>query len=344
MSNPTPESHGLFAEDVTTNQAPLILAPLRPAEVLEAWAARLKPTSLRAYGADLAWWASRVGVGSAGELVRLLIGFGAGRTNLLALRGVAALRDAGRSPATCNRRLSALKSLVAAARLVGVIAWTVEVKAIKVTPLRDSRGPGLAAVKRLFAAADRQLDPVRGARDIAILTLLYSNALRVSEVAGLSLGDYVPADGRLWVLGKARNEPELVSLPKQSLEALEQWLAHRRSASATAPMFIAVDRVHHGHRLTARSMHRLVTRIGREAGIAVWPHALRHSAITTALDQGADLRHVARFSRHLDMNVLMRYDDNRSDLGGVVAQRVADAMNPLPEPLAEAPSSRPTID
>ena len=164
MSNPTPESHGLFAEDVTTNQAPLILAPLRPAEVLEAWAARLKPTSLRAYGADLAWWASRVGVGSAGELVRLLIGFGAGRTNLLALRGVAALRDAGRSPATCNRRLRALKSLVAAARLVGVIAWTVEVKAIKVTPLRDSRGPGLAAVKRLFAAADRQLDPVRGAR------------------------------------------------------------------------------------------------------------------------------------------------------------------------------------
>ena len=71
-------------------------------------------------------------------------------------------------------------------------------------------------------------------------------------------------------------------------------------------------------------MARLVAAVGREVGLEVRPHGLRHAAITAALDAtGGDLRKVARFSRHLDIRVLNHYYDNREDLGGEVARLVA---------------------
>ena len=53
------------------------------------------------------------------------------------------------------------------------------------------------------------------------------------------------------------------------------------------------------------------------------PHGLRHAAITAALDLTGDLQAVQRFSRHKDVRTLTVYDDNRQDLGGDVARRVA---------------------
>ena len=57
------------------------------------------------------------------------------------------------------------------------------------------------------------------------------------------------------------------------------------------------------------------------------PHGLRHTAITAALDvSGGDVRAAARFSRHADGRTLQRYDDNRTDLGGELARRVAELV------------------
>ena len=68
--------------------------------------------------------------------------------------------------------------------------------------------------------------------------------------------------------------------------------------------------------------------LGAAVGLSVRPHGLRHAAITAALDLTGDLRAVQRFSRHRDVRVLTRYDDNRADLGGVVARTVASAAGP----------------
>jgi integrase/recombinase XerC len=65
----------------------------------------------------------------------------------------------------------------------------------------------------------------------------------------------------------------------------------------------------------------MVRELGRRLGMKVWPHGLRHAAITEALDlTGGNVRAVQRFSRHRDVRVLERYDDNRRDLGGEVAK------------------------
>jgi integrase/recombinase XerC len=67
----------------------------------------------------------------------------------------------------------------------------------------------------------------------------------------------------------------------------------------------------------------MVRALGIGVGLSVRPHGLRHAAITAALDLTGDLRAVQRFSRHKDVRTLTVYDDNRQDLGGDVARRVA---------------------
>jgi integrase/recombinase XerC len=60
-------------------------------------------------------------------------------------------------------------------------------------------------------------------------------------------------------------------------------------------------------------------------GLRVRPHGLRHAAITRALDlTGGNIRGVQKFSQHKDVRLLQRYDDNRNDLRGAVARRLAE--------------------
>ena len=67
--------------------------------------------------------------------------------------------------------------------------------------------------------------------------------------------------------------------------------------------------------------------LGKKAGIKTRPHGLRHSAITEALEAtGGNIRAVARFSRHKNIQTLMIYDDNRQDLGGEIAKLIASGV------------------
>jgi integrase len=80
-------------------------------------------------------------------------------------------------------------------------------------------------------------------------------------------------------------------------------------------------------RLTAIALYGVVRELDRRLGFKVWPHGLRHAAITEALDlTGGNVWAVQRFSRHRDVRVLERYDDNRRDLGGEVAKQVAASV------------------
>ena len=94
----------------------------------------------------------------------------------------------------------------------------------------------------------------------------------------------------------------------ESTSAGYSWTCHGGARAAACP---------------ARPSYRLVRRLGASVGVTARPHGLRHTAITAALDLTGDLRAVQRFSRHRDVRVLTRYDDNRQDLGGDVARRVA---------------------
>ena len=116
-----------------------------------------------------------------------------------------------------------------------------------------------------------------------------------------------------------------LSLAPDTLASLEAWLAVR--GDEPGPLFGSLDRARKGTgRLTGAGLYALVRHLGKQAGLKVWPHGLRHSAITEALDRtGGDVRAVQRFSRHRDLRTLLIYDDRRNDVAGDVARQVAAA-------------------
>ena len=163
----------------------------------------------------------------------------------------------------------------------------------------------------------------KGARDTTMLHLLFDLGLRRAEVVSLDLEHLDLPGGTVSVMGKGRRERITLTLPEPTREALAAWLTFR--GEEDGPLFTSMDHAGKGSgRLTGRALHQVVQAIGRKVDLHVWPHGLRHAAITTALDMTAgDVRSVARFSRHSDIRVLSRYDDNREDMGGRVACLIA---------------------
>jgi site-specific recombinase XerD len=107
----------------------------------------------------------------------------------------------------------------------------------------------------------------------------------------------------------------------QTLRAYRCDLTDFAAFSSAGGIAAAASR---GRRLSGMGLYLVVRRIGERAGLRVRPHGLRHAAITRALDlTGGDIRSVQKFSRHKDVRLLQRYDDNREDLGGAVARRLA---------------------
>jgi integrase/recombinase XerC len=160
----------------------------------------------------------------------------------------------------------------------------------------------------------RLLDAVKpmgvlGLRNRAILETLYSTGVRVSELAGLDVGDVDSPNGVMRVLGKGGKQ-RMVPIGAKALAAIDayrQALAAQRGIHATGdgPMFLNKD----NGRLTTRSIARVVDQLARACGLAtpLSPHAMRHSFATHMLDAGADLRAVQELLGHRSLSTTQRY-------------------------------------
>ncbi|GAB4464584.1 MAG: tyrosine-type recombinase/integrase [Armatimonadaceae bacterium] len=282
-------------------------------------------TTVRAYRRDLEDFRQFTGEGTVqGAAERLLTG-GAGQANALALQYRAYLLDRGLQPATVNRRLAALRSLVKLARLFGLVVWELETPNVRHEAYRDTRGPGKDAVRQMLEQA-AQGDSPRDRRDRAILHLLYDLGLRRGEVVALDIGDVELAQSRIRVRGKGRREKTPLSLPTPTLVAMTDWLAVR--GNEPGPLFTNFDRARKGDgRLSADHVYRIVRKAGEQIGVKTRPHGLRHTAITEACKaaQGAGigLEEVLDFSRHKSVQVLMLYRDRERNVQGQLAALVA---------------------
>lgn len=229
------------------------------------------------------------------------------------------------APATLNRKLAAIKSLVSYAAECGKCHYTLtNIKSEKLKPYRDTTGIRPEAFQRMLEATDRTT--LSGKRDYAILLLLWGNALRRSELAATNVGDLDPESGTLRIYGKGRgNQAETVTLGQGALAALEDWLAARGEAQPEQPLFIALHKSYYGHRLITNTIWKLVGKYAQKAGITkpMSPHRIRHSSITAALDAtNGDVRAVQKLSRHSNLNTLMIYDDNRRGEQARITQKL----------------------
>lgn len=139
-------------------------------------------------------------------------------------------------------------------------------------------------------------------RDQAILELLYSSALRVSELVQLQRHDLHLEAGLLRVLGKGQKQ-RIVPVGRMAREALQRYLARRPESTETA---LFLNRL--GRPLGVRGVQYLVDKAGRERlGQRLHPHSLRHSAASHLLQSSGDLRAVQEFLGHAQIDTTAIY-------------------------------------
>lgn len=293
--------------------------------MLASWYASKNPLTVKAYQSDLDSFRAWAGMATTPAALEWFVGLPHGVANANALRYRGTLTDAGLASATINRRMAALRSVVQLSRMLGRIDWTLDVTGVKSVGYRNTRGPGVAAVRSLVQTMEQRTD-ARGRRDLALVCTLFDMGLRRAEAVSLDVAHYDRTAGTLSILGKKRTEREALTVPEPTRAALDAWLVVR--GDAAGPLFVNFDRAGKGERLTGRSVARITAAAGTAAGIgAVRPHGLRHASITNALDvMRGDVRQVRKFSRHRDVNTLMIYDDNRTDVGGMIAALVASSI------------------
>jgi len=141
-------------------------------------------------------------------------------------------------------------------------------------------------------------------RDRAILELLYSSGLRVSELVGLNLDQLNSDLGIVRVMGKGRKE-RIVPVGIKALEALKVYLEERGASRGEDPIFVNSF----GERLTTRSVGRLIKKYTKHSGIfrKVSPHSLRHTFATHLLDAGADIREIQEMLGHASLSTTQKY-------------------------------------
>lgn len=206
------------------------------------------------------------------------------------------------------RKLSSLKRFFRYLEARGAVARNPAAHVL--TPKQDKPLPAHLTVDDMFRLLDAaRHDGTSSARDRAILEVLYSCGLRVSELVGLDWSDIYPNVEMVRVRGKGGKE-RVVPIGRTALAALAEY---RESLPRLCPRGIAAPQAvflnRRGTRLTVRSVARLLDAYVCKAGLAtkISPHALRHSFATHLLNAGADLRAIQELLGHASLSTTQRY-------------------------------------
>jgi integrase/recombinase XerC len=175
--------------------------------------------------------------------------------------------------------------------------------------------PAFLTVDEVFALLEAPMAKDRYCRrDRAMMELMYSTGMRVSELVGSNMEDFDFTAEMVRVRGKGNRE-RLIPFGRAAAEALRRYLPERdalivaRIARGQEAERKALFLNGRGTRLTARSVERSIHMYGQRAGIAatVTPHGLRHSFATHLLEMGADLRMVQELLGHVSLSTTQIY-------------------------------------
>ncbi|MEM9284236.1 MAG: site-specific tyrosine recombinase/integron integrase [Verrucomicrobiota bacterium] len=145
-------------------------------------------------------------------------------------------------------------------------------------------------------------------RDRAILELLYSSGLRVSELTGAKLENLALEEGVIRVTGKG-SKVRIVPVGSAAAEALADYLENERPGLVTRKTDSSIFLSNRGRALTKTRIWQIVKERAKLAGIDqnVYPHLLRHSFATHLLGNGADLRVIQELLGHADISTTQIY-------------------------------------
>ena len=265
--------------------------------------------------------------------------------HVMALKAV--LLEDNAKPATINHVLAAVRGVIRDAWRLGLIdAETkeriVDIKSVSASTLPAGRHVGVGEIRRLFEICGATLV---GARDAAMLALLYGCGLRRSEAVALTLDDY--REGSVTVrTGKGRKE-RIVYSANGGRAAIDAWIRVRGAWAGALLAPVAKGGRIQQRAMTAQAVMLRLQFLGKRAGIEnLSPHDLRRSFVGELLDAGADISSVQQLAGHSSVTTTARYDRR----GERAKQRTAELLhvpytNPLPlladEPAAAAGDAPP---
>jgi len=199
-------------------------------------------------------------------------------------------------------------------------------------PKQEQHIPIFLSVDEVFALLESPgIDETFAARDRAILELLYSTGMRVSELVACNMANLDFDSGMVMVRGKGNRE-RIVPVGTQAVKSLREYFDERQELLRKRvqqgkkidkePLFLN----NRGTRLTARSVERMISGYGRKAGLnkPVTPHVLRHSFATHLLEMGADMRSVQELLGHASLSTTQKY----THLDMVHLMRIYDRAHP----------------
>lgn len=208
---------------------------------------------------------------------------------------MARIYDLGRSSASQARRLSGIKSFY------NYLLFTERVEQLptdNVEPPKAARTlPAVLTVEEVDAMLSTfDLTTVKGCRDSAIVEVLYSTGLRVSELVSLRIGDLFFGEGYLRVVGKG-DKQRLVPVGSAARDKIQLYMELRRPKFSSEDTLFLNNR---GTPLTRIMVFNIIKQAAMYAGVekSISPHTLRHSYATHLLEGGANIRQVQELLGH----------------------------------------------
>jgi len=208
------------------------------------------------------------------------------------------------SKASISRKLTSIRNFLEFLIRQGKIASN-PAKLVPI-PKGERRTPAFLTVDEVFVLVEKPDDnEVLGVRDRAILELLYSSGLRVSELNGIKTGDTDLTSSFVKVLGKGGVE-RIVPIGSKAINAIKYFLEKRNELTPKVDYLFINSR---GGRLSVRSIARIVKKYANLSGIPknISPHVLRHTFATHLLGSGADLRAIQEMLGHKSLSTTQRY-------------------------------------
>jgi site-specific recombinase XerD len=221
-------------------------------------------------------------------------------------------------PATVNKMLAAVRGVLKAAWQMGQITAedyhkAVSVKSVKNDTLPAGRELTIGELTALISACINDTTNA-GARDAAIIALMYACGLRREEVVRLDLADY-DANGRLVVRGKG-NKERTAYITGGAARAMSDWLAVR--GDAPGALFVAINksgRIDASYKhMTPKTIYKMLAKRADDAGVKAFsPHDMRRTFVSDLLEAGADITTVSKMAGHASVTTTARYDRRPED-------------------------------
>lgn len=214
------------------------------------------------------------------------------------------LKDLGLQTSTLARSISSLRGLCKFMLLDGIIDED-PIENIS-TPRGWKRIPRVLGVEEVYELLGKPAGEKLSLRDRAILEIIYSSGLRVSEVINIKMADINFDAGFITVSGKGSKE-RVVPINEMTLQTIKRYINELRPSILRKRNSNVLFLAKGGKPMTRQRVWQLIKRYSRGLSINISPHSLRHCFASHLLDGGADLRALQKMLGHTDISTTQIY-------------------------------------